>query len=103
MPETPEPKVVSLRGLKTRANHLSPNAVYIGRTFAGWQDQGWGNPIRLSPQISREDAIQLYRVWLELHPEVIERAVQELKGKTLVCWCAPEACHGDVLLEIASR
>jgi hypothetical protein len=22
-----------------------------------------------------------------------------LKGKTLGCWCKPEACHGDVLVE----
>ncbi|WP_093974028.1 DUF4326 domain-containing protein [Boseongicola aestuarii] len=25
----------------------------------------------------------------------------ELKGKLLVCWCCPDACHGDVLLERA--
>ena len=26
----------------------------------------------------------------------------ELKGKDLVCWCAPQPCHADVLLEIAN-
>ena len=29
-------------------------------------------------------------------------ALPELRGKDLVCWCAPEACHGDVLLELAN-
>jgi hypothetical protein len=25
----------------------------------------------------------------------------ELKGKKLGCWCKPNACHGDVLAELA--
>jgi hypothetical protein len=25
----------------------------------------------------------------------------DLKGKTLFCWCKPDACHGDVLAELA--
>ena len=25
----------------------------------------------------------------------------ELEGKTLFCWCKPDACHGDVLGELA--
>jgi hypothetical protein len=28
--------------------------------------------------------------------------IGELKGKTLGCWCKPEACHGDVLVEFSS-
>jgi hypothetical protein len=29
--------------------------------------------------------------------------VQKLRGKHVMCWCAPdEYCHGDVLLEIAN-
>jgi hypothetical protein len=27
--------------------------------------------------------------------------VSELKGKTLICFCKPSLCHGDVLAEIA--
>jgi hypothetical protein len=29
-------------------------------------------------------------------------ALPELRGKDLVCWCAPDACHADVLLELAN-
>jgi hypothetical protein len=29
-------------------------------------------------------------------------AKTELRGKDLVCWCAPKLCHADVLLEIAN-
>ncbi|WP_245303774.1 DUF4326 domain-containing protein [Pseudorhodoplanes sinuspersici] len=28
--------------------------------------------------------------------------LHELEGKDLVCWCSPEACHGDVLLKLAN-
>ena len=26
--------------------------------------------------------------------------VNELSGKTLVCYCKPHSCHGDVLIEL---
>jgi hypothetical protein len=29
-------------------------------------------------------------------------ALPELRGRDLFCWCAPEACHGDALLELAN-
>jgi len=34
-------------------------------------------------------------------PELIERAKRELRGRTIACWCKPEACHGDILAELA--
>ena len=30
-------------------------------------------------------------------------ALPELRGKDLVCWCAPLACHGDLLLRLAGE
>jgi hypothetical protein len=39
---------------------------------------------------------------LDNHPDIKDAARIELRGLDLVCWCAPEACHGDVLLEIAN-
>jgi hypothetical protein len=29
-------------------------------------------------------------------------ALSELRGRDLVCWCAPLLCHGDVLLALAN-
>ena len=28
--------------------------------------------------------------------------LDSLRGKDLLCWCFPEACHGDVLLKLAN-
>jgi hypothetical protein len=32
-------------------------------------------------------------------PDILAR-IPELKGKRLGCWCKPDACHGDVLIEL---
>lgn len=80
------------------------NAVYIGRPSK------WGNPFsHLKGTLAqfrvdtRENSILAYRGYLLEHPELIAAARRELKGKDLMCWCAPLACHGDVLLELANE
>lgn len=50
---------------------------------------------------SRDEVIEKYRRHVN-HPESHAVIKQYLKGKDLVCWCAPERCHADVLLEIAN-
>lgn len=77
--------------------------VYIGRPSK------WGNPFsHLAGTLakhkvrSREEAIASYRVWILTQPELLA-ALPNLKGKVLGCWCAPKACHGDVLMEMANK
>tara|TARA_R100001594_G_scaffold30299_1_gene56673 strand:+ start:8134 stop:8289 length:156 start_codon:yes stop_codon:yes gene_type:complete len=31
------------------------------------------------------------------------RAVAGLHGKVLACWCAPYACHADVLVKVSAE
>lgn len=70
-------------------------AVYIGRPSK------WGNPFIIGIDGGRRAVIRKYRAWLLGQPELVAQARQELKGKDLVCWCAPKPCHGDVLQEVA--
>jgi hypothetical protein len=49
---------------------------------------------------SRAEAIEAYREYLLNNLELIA-ALPELHGKVLGCWCAPLACHGDVLVELS--
>jgi hypothetical protein len=44
-----------------------------------------------------------YREWIFSQPDLVERAKKELKAKVLGCWCKPEACHGDILVEIIEK
>lgn len=81
-----------------RENH----DVYIGRPSK------WGNPFSHLPNTlakfrvaSREEAIRRYEMWLKAQPHLVA-ALPELRGKVLGCWCAPLACHGDVLIRLAN-
>lgn len=77
-----------------RDPNVPKDAVYVGRPTK------WGNPFVIGRDGTREETIQKYRGTITL---IVERAAKlELKGKHLVCWCAPKPCHADVLLEIAN-
>jgi hypothetical protein len=60
----------------------------------------WGNPFPISKTKNREQVIAEYRKWIITQEDLLSD-LYTLKGKTLACWCAPAACHGDVLAELA--
>lgn len=74
--------------------------VYIGRPSK------WGNPFSHKPDTqakfrvaTRQEAIAKYREWILTQPQLIA-SLHELFDKVLGCWCKPDDCHGDVLLEL---
>lgn len=68
-----------------------------------WRGTKWGNPFRMEGHSKRADAVARFERYLNGHPELIEAARVELRGRDLLCYCAPRACHGDVLLRIANQ
>jgi Domain of unknown function (DUF4326) len=76
---------------------ISSKGVYIGRPSK------WGNPFVIGPDGTRDDVVRKYEEYLMLNPKLMEEAKQELKGKDLVCFCAPLSCHGDILSRIANE
>lgn len=62
----------------------------------------WGNPFVIGKDGNREQVIAKYREWIMGQPQKLAHVRQALPGKVLGCWCAPKACHGDVLVEIAN-
>lgn len=73
-----------------------PYDVYIGRPSK------WGNPFLIGIDGTREEVVKQYNDWIMTQYELVKAAKVELKGKILGCWCAPLACHGDILVEIAN-
>lgn len=69
--------------------------VYVGRPSK------WGNPFVIGRDGSRDDVIAKYRAWIVEQPGLM-RSLSELRGRNLVCWCAPQACHADALIELAN-
>lgn len=73
-----------------------PHDVYIGRPSA------WGNPFVIGRDGSRDEVIAKYRDYIMGRPDLLAR-LPELRGKRLACYCAPKACHGNVLAELAEE
>ena len=86
-------KVLNARKVGKRS---SATQLYIGRPSK------WGNPFVIRRDGSRADVIAKYRAWIGAQPALMN-ALDELRGRDLVCWCAPLACHGDVLIDLANR
>ena len=80
-----------------------PQYVYIGRN-AQYGDNRWGNPFVVGTHGTREQVIEAYEAYLLERmgqDPTLATHVRELSGKTLVCHCAPQGCHGDVLARYA--
>lgn len=83
---------------KHTARNIPVTAVLIDRTTR------WGNKYRIGmlykgKRLNRTDVLKLFREYLDEHPELVAQAKIYLKGHDLICWCKPEACHGDIWLE----
>lgn len=73
------------------------DAVYIGR------GSPWGNPFVIGQHGDRATVIRKYEAEVRSLPQNIAIIKEQLKGKNLVCFCKPQACHGDILLQIANE
>jgi hypothetical protein len=77
-----------------------PKFVYIGRFHRSWRygiipKSKWHNPFKGS----RGMALLMFHDYLASTPELTDN-IEQLEGKTLVCWCKPLPCHGDILKEL---
>lgn len=78
--------------------HRNPpaDAIYIGR------GSPWGNPFVIGKDGDRDAVCDKYAAAAEASPEFKAAVVTHLRGKDLVCFCAPARCHGDYLLRVAN-
>ncbi len=84
-----------------------PNNVYIGRKGIVFvdgaryptHDSVWANPYKLN-DMTREESLEKYKNYIQAKINNNEVDIEELRGKTLGCWCKPQNCHGDILKEI---
>lgn len=72
------------------------DAVYIGRPSK------WGNPFSIGKDGTRDEVIAKYEQWVQTQPQLLADIKAELRGKDLVCFCAPLKCHGDVIIKLAN-
>lgn len=85
--------------LNRHRDEIPEGAIYIGRPSK------WGNPyshlwntIAQFKTATREESIERYRKHLAAHLQADPKYLDPLREATaLVCFCAPRACHGDVI------
>ena len=83
--------------------------VYVGRTFAGRVDVGFGSPFPVGRETPAERlaVVRRYFTWLNgsgAAASALRSRLRsgELDGLTLACWCAPKLCHGHILAALAA-
>jgi hypothetical protein len=61
----------------------------------------FGNPYVIGRDGTREEVIEKYRVWFykKLKDSSFRDRVLALKDHILGCWCKPDDCHGNVIVE----
>lgn len=89
-------KPVRVQQKRRKGWRKPPNTVCVSRPSK------WGNPYNLETH-GREVAIAMYREFL-ISGKGRMLPIETLRGKNLACFCElDQACHADVLLEIANR
>jgi hypothetical protein len=74
----------------------NPNHVYCGRPSP------LGNPFAISPNRTREQAIDAYRRWLHEHinDAAVDAALEALTHDSVLgCWCHPLPCHCAIIIK----
>lgn len=111
---------VKVANIRPRFSNLKewmndPNNFYIGRAGVVFingtrfpsEQSIFANPFKINKKGvgdgTRDEVIAKYKNWINQqiqHNPKIKSELLALKSKTLGCWCKPEKCHGDVLLEL---
>lgn len=87
--------------------HWNGGGYYCGRPSA------LGNPFSIGTDGNRDETIEKYRVWFTealKDNAVVKREFDALVESykvfgelILVCWCAPERCHGEIIKEFIEK
>ena len=78
--------------------------VYVGRP------NPLGNPFQIGVHGTRDEVVDKYELWLrealdsdgavaEMFSHLFDCLVHD-GDLTLICWCAPERCHADVIAKL---
>jgi HK97 family phage portal protein len=99
MPWPSGPGTITVANCKTTPNRNARGHVYIGRPSP------LGNPYKIGPDGTRDEVIAKYAAWLPTDPaaqaeiSALSNRLRNGEDLTLLCWCSPLPCHGDVVKE----
>lgn len=79
-----------------------------------FEDSSWANPFKVGRNGTLTEVLEKYEIYIREKISRKEMNIEELRGKTLACWCVetrtskvkPRAewkCHGECLLSILNE
>jgi hypothetical protein len=88
--------------------------IYIGRAGVVFinnerypkQSSIFCNPYKIGKDGNREEVLEKYKNYIikKIENDIdIKKELMKLKDKNLGCWCSPDPCHGNILLELISK
>ncbi len=99
-------KEIEVKNFYHIGKKIPEDGVYIGRYNKNFNLQGslFANPFPMkdNSEEERSRVIQEYQQWLEQQiktNKITKNDLLQLNNKTLVCFCHPKSCHGDILKE----
>lgn len=90
---SPLPEILNRQQFRGR---LPPNTLLIDRTTI------WGNPFHIGVDGDRDEVCDKHAAWIVKQPALMAR-IGDLRGRNLMCWCAPKRCHGLTLRRLANN
>jgi hypothetical protein len=90
---------VRVLNAKTATPREKAAAVYCGRPGP------YGNPFVIPRDGNRDEVCDRFDLWVRqpAQKDLRNRARREMKGRDLLCFCAPLRCHCDTWKVIASE
>lgn len=87
------------------------NNIYVGRKGIVFinkkrfpeKSSNFANPYKIGKDGTREEILIKYKNYIIdklKNNEELKNELLSLKNKKLGCWCYPEMCHGNILLEL---
>ena len=80
-----------------KSRDLPTGCIYVGRPSQ------WGNPYKISKSNTRTEVIERFEQYAKHKLKETPNWLEPLRGKDLLCWCAPKPCHADILLRLANE
>ena len=81
------------------------NIVFINNNKFPSDSSIWSNPYKIDIDGTRDEVLDKYKIYIDQKLKNKDMVIEllKLKNKNLGCWCKPEKCHGDYLLELIQK
>ena len=76
--------------------------IFIDKKRFSTQAFKFTNPYKVGKHRTREEVIDKYKTYITQQlkdDKKFQKELVSIKGKNIGCWCYPDPCHGNVLLD----